>query len=416
MASRLFLCYARDDHKWAELLRDHIAPLQEANYLSAFVDRQLQPGAPWDSEIKNELEKADLIVAIVTAALLSSRYAVHVELATAFKRYRAGNVKIIPIIADYCDWEPTELGQLQALPPGNDGRILPLVDWSNPHVPLTSVAKALRSIVGQTTTSSQMPSPAPDRSRSQDARTDPRADPATGTAADTRIVSARSVEMLDVAFASASTLLDRCVTPAMWVDELHQSITMTVRVDRDWSVRYEKEVHMSVSGAGAIMAAPFKITAQPEVMSRLTLFDVDARYLEIDSDAQPLMFPALIQGTERGFAVIFTPPISAARIRKFRTWFAVDREFAATLGSGGADQLTCATLQLARAHRAELTFRVLLHSNLRALSVVPQFDCVQVADGKPSAGFGEPYKLYEYRAEAHAVEGKLAQRIELTAR
>ena len=171
---------------------------------------------------------------------------------------------------------------------------------------------------------------------------------------------------------------------------------------------------MTVRGAGAIVAAPFKIIAQPDVMSRLTLFDVDARYEELDAEVQPLMFPAYIQGQERGFAVVFSPPITSAAPRRFRAWFAVQREFAGSLGQGTDGELACATVQLAHHHWAELEeFCVLLSAKLPRLEVVPEFQCERLEEGQPAAGLGAPYRRYLYRAPAQEVAGRLRQRIRL---
>jgi hypothetical protein len=417
VAFRLFLCYAREDHKWAELLRSHLAPLESTGLLSAFMDRQIEPGAKWNDEIKEELLSADLVLAVVSINLLNSRYAVDVELRTAARRHQERTLTLLPVIADYCDWEATPLGELQALPMSDDGRIKPLVDWTNPHVPLTAVIKALRQMVGSGKSHTVMDSPPPDRSRPPAPKGSVArgsSQPAPDPTITTEVVSARSAEMLNLAFASASTLLARSADSAMWVERLHQRITMTARIDADWSVRYEKQTEMMVEGAGAIVAAPFKITAQSDVMSRLSLFDVDPQYEEVDSPFQPLRFPAFIQGPERGFAMIFAPPITAAQKREFRAWFAVDREFAATVGAGKADSLTCATSQLAHEHWAALEFSVLISAKLPALRLLAQFECQQLAERERVAGLGEPYWRYAFKAPRVLVMKRLSQTIQVS--
>lgn len=410
MPARLFLCYAREDHKWAELLRSHLVPLEAANRLSAFMDRQIDPGALWSDEIQQELHSADLVLAVVSVNLLNSKYAIDVELRTAFQRHRAGEVTLVPVIADYCYWEGTPLRDFQALPSDDSGRIKPLVDWMNPNIPLTAVVRALEQIAAGR---KARPAPLPPDRGGDGLMAGGDAPPGRPTD-DMRVVTARSVEMLDLAFASASALLERATHPSMWVERLEQRIRMTVRVDSDWSVRYEKEMAMTAQGAGAIVAAPFKIIAQPDVMSRLTLFDVDARYEELNAEMQPLMFPAYIRGQERGFAVVFSPPITSAAPRTFRAWFAVQREFAGSLAQGKDDVLACATLQLAHEHRAELEeFSVLLSAELPRLEVVPEFQCERVAEGERAAGLGAPYRRYSYRAPAQQVSGRLRQLIRL---
>ena len=414
MPSRLFVCYAREDHKWAELLRSHLRPLESANYLVAFIDGEIAPGSNWNDEIRAQLANADLFLAITTVNLLNSDYAMNVELPAALERHRAGRLRLVPVIADYCNWEATPLGSLQAVPRGDGGDIKPLVDWSNANVPLTLVTKLLQDMTGGRSPT-RMVSPPPDRVRDgvlhgQHPTLGP---PVTPPPTETRMVSVRSAEMLDLAFASATALIERSATPAMWVERLRQRVRMVVRLDADWSVRYEKETEMMVEGAGAIVAAPFRITAQADVISRLSLFDVDARYEEVGTDLQPLMFPAQIQGPSRGFVVVFSPPVTAARTRKFRTWFAVDREFAPSLGQGGSDKLTCSTIQLAQDHSAELEFTVLISAKLPQLELTPEFECEETGKGEWAVGFGAPYRRYVFRAASQRVSGRLAQTIRL---
>jgi hypothetical protein len=414
LPARLFLCYAREDHKWAELLRSHLRPLETTNYLTAFIDGEIEPGSNWNEEIRNQLANADVFLAITSVNLLNSRYAMNVEVPSALDRHMANRLKLVPVIADYCNWEATPLGSLQAVPRGSNGDIKPLVDWSNPNVPLTTVAKLLQEMTaGHSET--RMASPPPDRGRDGLFQSHHRTmvPPVTPPPTETRTVSARSAEMLDLAFASATSLIARSSDPAMWVERLRQRIGMVVRVDADWSVRYEKDTEMMVEGAGAIIAAPFKITAQADVISRLSLFDVDARYEEVGTELQPLMFPAQIQGPARGFVVVFSPPVTAARERKFRTWFAVDREFAPSLGQGTDDQLTCSTIQLAHEHSAELEFCVLVSAKLPQLELIPEFMCERTSNGERAIGYGEPYRRYVFRAPAQPVDGRLAQTIRL---
>ena len=99
MPSRLFVCYAREDHKWAELLRSHLRPLESANYLVAFIDGEIAPGSNWNDEIRAQLANADLFLAITTVNPLNSDYAMNVELPAALERHRAGRLRLVPVIA-----------------------------------------------------------------------------------------------------------------------------------------------------------------------------------------------------------------------------------------------------------------------------------------------------------------------------
>ena len=58
--------------KWAELLRSHLRPLETANYVTAFIDGEIEPGSNWNEEIRNQLANADVFLAITSVNLLNS--------------------------------------------------------------------------------------------------------------------------------------------------------------------------------------------------------------------------------------------------------------------------------------------------------------------------------------------------------
>ena len=156
----------------------------------------------------------------------------NVELPAALERHKASRLKPVPVIADYCNWEATPLGPLQAVPRGHDGEIKPLVEWSNPNIPLTTVAKLLQEMTaGYSET--RMASLFPDPARWLISIISIESCRHGYTQAHrTLTVSARSAEMLDLAFASATSLIARSSDPPLWVERLQQRVWMVVRLMR----------------------------------------------------------------------------------------------------------------------------------------------------------------------------------------
>jgi hypothetical protein len=411
---RLFLCYARADTRWIERLRPYLQLLQLGKELSTFFDQQIPAGDKWDQRIRNELARADIVLVVVSIDLLVSDYVTNVELKTAMKRHDRGRTRIIPVIARRCEWKPA-LGRFQALPKDAKGEIKPLDEWRNRNLALTSVAEQVKAVAatlrGGHGASASARRTRPARNAQVSRSFGPL--PAASVTA-----SAHADEMLDLALASGASLFDRCQTPAFWVDRLRQTITMTVRIDADWSVRYEKAITMRVHGAGAIVAAPFRIAARAEAMSRLGAFDIDARYQETGAAMQPLLFPTASHAgkgmEERAFAAVFTPPITAQSERRFLLWFAVPAEFQDTLGKKNSDVLSCLTLQLAREHTVNLRFEVLISRKLTTrLKLHPKFKC-DVVRSSVASGSADPYHRYVFTAPPARVRKRLAQAIAVT--
>jgi hypothetical protein len=90
------------------------------------------------------LELTDIILFLVSADFIDSKYCYGMEMARAIEREKAKTARAIPIIIHYCDWQPTPLGKLQALP--RDGR--PVADWGNKpwDEPLLLVVKELERV------------------------------------------------------------------------------------------------------------------------------------------------------------------------------------------------------------------------------------------------------------------------------
>jgi hypothetical protein len=124
---QLFLSYARQDHDMAADLRAHLAPLRHEGIVSDWYDRDLVAGADWDSEIRNRLDTADLVIALVSAEFLSSPYAYDVELAHALDLHHRDRLRLIPVIVRNCRWQDLPVARLNVLPAA--GR--PVTSWDN---------------------------------------------------------------------------------------------------------------------------------------------------------------------------------------------------------------------------------------------------------------------------------------------
>ena len=136
----MFVSYAHEDRKWCERLEAHLGWLVHSQQVCAFEDSQIGAGAEWPETIRQELAAADIIILIVSADFMASRYCTTVELREAMTKQGAGSARIVPIIADHCDWAALPISTLQALPQDERYDLKPLVDWPNPNVPIASIA------------------------------------------------------------------------------------------------------------------------------------------------------------------------------------------------------------------------------------------------------------------------------------
>ena len=97
-----------------------MAQLQDAGLIEPWTDGQILAGDNWDDEILNNLRQADIILLLISADFLQSKYIKSKELVVARERHAKGEARILPVVLRKCrwKWEPYELGQYQVLPQG----------------------------------------------------------------------------------------------------------------------------------------------------------------------------------------------------------------------------------------------------------------------------------------------------------
>ena len=142
----VFFSYSHKDEALRDELEIHLAPLKRQGVIEAWHDRRIDAGEDFHGAISQHLERADVILLLVSPYLLDSDYCYDVEMARAMQRHEAGEARVIPVILDPCDWHSAPFGKLLAVP--TDGK--PVSKFPNRHDALLEVAKAVRKAVEST--------------------------------------------------------------------------------------------------------------------------------------------------------------------------------------------------------------------------------------------------------------------------
>lgn len=138
----IFLSYSHRDQELRDRLEAHLAPLKREGLIESWHDRKILPGASFKEEIDRELERATIVLLLVSADFINSDYCVNIEMRRALEREANGEARVIPIILRACDWHPMPFGRLMALP--KDGR--PITLWPDIDEALLDVATGLRRV------------------------------------------------------------------------------------------------------------------------------------------------------------------------------------------------------------------------------------------------------------------------------
>lgn len=143
MAS-VFFSYSHKDEDLRDRLEVHLAMLKNEGSIETWHDRRIEAGEDFAGRIGNELERADLILLLVSPDFLASKYCYDVETARAIERHHAGEARVVPVILRPCDWHSAPFGKLQAVP--KDGK--PITTCPDLDEAFLEVVKAIRSALG----------------------------------------------------------------------------------------------------------------------------------------------------------------------------------------------------------------------------------------------------------------------------
>lgn len=141
--ARVFFSYAHDDEQYRDQLEKHLSTLKHQGLIESWHDRRLLAGTDFADAIDQELERADVILLLISASFLASRYCYGIEMTRAMERHTAGAARVIPVIVRTCDWQHGPLAGLLAAP--RDGK--PIVAWSNYDEAYTDVARQVREVI-----------------------------------------------------------------------------------------------------------------------------------------------------------------------------------------------------------------------------------------------------------------------------
>ncbi|MDI1443715.1 toll/interleukin-1 receptor domain-containing protein [Polyangium sp. 6x1] len=140
----VFISYSHRDEPFREELEKHLSLLRRSGAIRSWHDRRIGAGDDWKAAIDENLDRARIILLLVSVDFINSDYCYDIELKRALQRRASGEAVVIPIILRPCDdWQKTPFGALQALP--RDGK--PIKAWADPDEAWTDVARGIRRVV-----------------------------------------------------------------------------------------------------------------------------------------------------------------------------------------------------------------------------------------------------------------------------
>jgi internalin A len=141
-AKSVFFSYSHKDEQLRDELETHLKLLQRQRIISTWHDRKILSGKEWDREIDSQIERAAIILLLISADFIASDYCWDKEVKRALERHAAKEATVVPVLLRTCDWKEAPFGKLQGLPTG----MTAVTAWPDRDAAWTDIATGIRAI------------------------------------------------------------------------------------------------------------------------------------------------------------------------------------------------------------------------------------------------------------------------------
>jgi internalin A len=142
-AVELFYSYSHKDETLRNELETHLKLLQRQGLIETWHDRKIEAGEEWKRKIDENLERADIILLLISADFMASDYCYEIEMKRALERHEQGEARVLPIILREVNWRRAPFASLQALP--KDG--LAVTKWPDKDSAWRNVSEGIERVV-----------------------------------------------------------------------------------------------------------------------------------------------------------------------------------------------------------------------------------------------------------------------------
>lgn len=146
----LFISYAREDHPFVEGLQKHLSTLRHSGHLASWTDSQILPGQEWSREIEGKIRAADIILYMISADFLASKFIREYEMIWAEEAKQTNGTLIVPVIVRSSLWDNEKFAQYNAIPRHpQTGQLVAISKWDDTDEAYLTVVRALKVIIDQ---------------------------------------------------------------------------------------------------------------------------------------------------------------------------------------------------------------------------------------------------------------------------
>jgi hypothetical protein len=159
--TQLFYAYSTADARHRDQFEKQLQALKQRGAVTGWESRAIAPGGAWRRDVSPHVGKADVILFLMSADLLASGYLDSAEVASALKRQRDGDARVMTVLLRPANIKSSVVAHLPTLP--RDGK--PVTRWNSADAAFQAIAAGLMpataSATASVTASASAPSAGP---------------------------------------------------------------------------------------------------------------------------------------------------------------------------------------------------------------------------------------------------------------
>lgn len=150
VTKKVFLSYSHQNTYWLNRLRVHLTGLKHSKLIEEWTDQEILPGEKWDNRIKEQIEKADLFILLLSADFVASRYIWGVELPKIKEKIKSHGGQLIFVLTEPFDFGAiSEISEIELIPKDDkkNNKLTAVSLWTNQEEALEKVAIDIRQLI-----------------------------------------------------------------------------------------------------------------------------------------------------------------------------------------------------------------------------------------------------------------------------
>lgn len=141
--TRIFISCAEEDKDFLTAIEIHLNVLKREGLITCYTRYGLSPGIEWRVKAKEYLEKANIVLLLVSQFFVNSDEC-YEEAELAMGLHHNGKTRVIPVIVRPLEWEQLVFGGLESLPEGEAVNM-----WTNKDEAFSNIVKGVKKVIDE---------------------------------------------------------------------------------------------------------------------------------------------------------------------------------------------------------------------------------------------------------------------------